>query len=205
MDSSKDIWHFARPVLAKQYLGEFDLGEFDLGLISARALFANRRMGKSTFLERDLIPAAKKAGYITPYLNLWTATRTPAQALVRVVSAAVAPKGWPRVLKRLKGVKSVKTSAAATWHMQARARPQLWRTPEAKSTNLAEFTTPRPRGFAADRTRHHGCLFGHDTRSAGQRHGRTGPEHRRRAEGPWPTDAQRDPGACGARRVPRSG
>jgi hypothetical protein len=68
MDSPKDIWHFARPLLAKQYLGEFDLG-----LISARALFAKRRMGKSTFLERDLIPAAKQAGYMTPYLNLWTA------------------------------------------------------------------------------------------------------------------------------------
>ncbi len=107
MDSPKDIWHFARPLLAKQYLGEFDLG-----LISARALFAKRRMGKSTFLERDLIPAAKHAGYITPYLNLWTATQTPAQALLRILSSAVAPKGWPKVLKRLKGMKSVKTSAA---------------------------------------------------------------------------------------------
>jgi len=103
MDSPKDIWHFARPLLAKQYLAEFDLG-----LISARALFAKRRMGKSTFLERDLIPAAKHAGYMTPYLNLWTATHTPAQALLRVVSAAVTPKGLPKVLKRLK---SVKTSA----------------------------------------------------------------------------------------------
>jgi len=45
-------------------------------------------MGKSTFLERDLIPAAKQAGYLTPYLNLWTATHTPSQALVRVVSWA---------------------------------------------------------------------------------------------------------------------
>jgi len=45
-------------------------------------------------------------------LNLWTATHTPVQALVRVVSAAVAPKGWPKILKRLKGVKSHKTSAA---------------------------------------------------------------------------------------------
>jgi hypothetical protein len=106
MHGPKDIWHFARPILAKQYLGEFDVG-----LISARALFAKRRMGKSTFLERDLIPAARQAGYLTPYLNLWTATQTPAQTLVRVVSAAMAPKGWPKVLKRLKGVKSVKTSA----------------------------------------------------------------------------------------------
>ncbi len=104
MAGPKDIWHFARPLLAKQYLGEFDLG-----LISARALFAKRRMGKSTFLERDLIPAAKQAGYLTPYLNLWNATNTPAQALVRVVSATLPPKGWLRILKRLK---SVKTSAA---------------------------------------------------------------------------------------------
>src|SRR5258707_11289901 len=87
MDSPKDIWHFARPLLAKRYLGEFDLG-----LITARALFAKRRMGKSTFLERDLIPAAKQAAYMPPYLNLWTATHPPAQALLRAVRAAVAPK-----------------------------------------------------------------------------------------------------------------
>jgi hypothetical protein len=77
--STKDIWHFARPLLAKQYLGEFDLG-----LISARALFAKRRMGKSTFLEQDLIRAAKQAGYMTPYLNLWTATtRRPRRSMCR--------------------------------------------------------------------------------------------------------------------------
>jgi hypothetical protein len=33
MDTPKDIWHFGRPLLAKQYLGEFDLG-----LISARSV-----------------------------------------------------------------------------------------------------------------------------------------------------------------------
>jgi hypothetical protein len=36
MDGPKDIWHFAR------------------------TLFAKQRMGKSTFLERDLIPAASR-------------------------------------------------------------------------------------------------------------------------------------------------
>lgn len=106
MEGPKDIWHFARPLLARQYLSELDLG-----LISARALFAKRRMGKSTFLERDLLPAATDAGFLTAYLNLWSATHTPAQALVRVVSTALAPKGWSKVLKRLKSVKSFKTSA----------------------------------------------------------------------------------------------
>jgi hypothetical protein len=32
MGTPKDIWHFARPLLAKQYLAEFDLG-----LISANS------------------------------------------------------------------------------------------------------------------------------------------------------------------------
>ena len=54
--SKPDPWHFARPKLAQQYLQTFRVG-----LISAQALFAPRRMGKSEFLEQDLIPAAQKS------------------------------------------------------------------------------------------------------------------------------------------------
>jgi hypothetical protein len=46
-----DPWHYPRPELASKYLQVFDVG-----LSSARALFAKRRMGKSEFLEQDLIP-----------------------------------------------------------------------------------------------------------------------------------------------------
>lgn len=55
-----DPWHYPRPELAAKYLQVFDVG-----LSSARALFAKRRMGKSEFLEQDLIPAARDAGYLT--------------------------------------------------------------------------------------------------------------------------------------------
>lgn len=134
----KDIWHFARPVLAKQYLGELDLG-----LISARALFAKRRMGKSTFLERDLIPAAKHAGYLTPYLNLSTATHTPAQALVRVLSATLAPKGLPKIHKRLK---SVETSAALKGIVEGKLEME-WRDSQHRSLrhSWVIFAMNRPR------------------------------------------------------------
>jgi len=57
-------------------------GLFDVGLTSARALFAKRRMGKSEFLEQDLIPAARDAGYLTVYLNLWDARSQPAPAFL---------------------------------------------------------------------------------------------------------------------------
>ena len=70
-----DPWHYPRPELAAKYLQVFDVG-----LSSARALFAKRRMGKSEFLEQDLIPAARDAGYLTVYLNLWDARSQPAPA-----------------------------------------------------------------------------------------------------------------------------
>jgi hypothetical protein len=71
-----DPWHYSRPELASNYLKIFELG-----LTSARALFAKRRMGKSEFLEQDLIPAARKQGYVTVYLNLWDARSEPTPAL----------------------------------------------------------------------------------------------------------------------------
>ena len=64
-----DPWHYPRPKLAAKYLQTFDLG-----LTSARALFAKRRMGKSEFLEQDLIPAARELGYMfndANFVQVW--------------------------------------------------------------------------------------------------------------------------------------
>ncbi len=83
-----DPWHYARPELAQAYLSGFDLG-----LTSARGLFARRRMGKSEFLKHDLLPAAKKAGYLGAYTNLWDDTDHPGQALAGAIASAVQPKG----------------------------------------------------------------------------------------------------------------
>jgi hypothetical protein len=66
-----DSWHFARPTLAGKYIATFEVG-----LISAQALFAPWRMGKSEFLEKDLIPAARSAEYLCAYLNLWDSRQT---------------------------------------------------------------------------------------------------------------------------------
>jgi hypothetical protein len=94
-------------VLARQYLAAFGVG-----LVSARALFAARRMGKSQFLEKDLIPAARIARYVTVYLNLWDARSRPGPALIEAFARALEPKGWSKVAKRLKRpLKSLKASA----------------------------------------------------------------------------------------------
>ena len=91
MSTPSDPWHFARPELAKRYLQAFELG-----LVSARGLFARRRMGKSEFLKHDLLPAAEGAGYSAAYTNLWDDTDHPGQAIAAAILAAVQPKGLGR-------------------------------------------------------------------------------------------------------------
>ena len=54
--TSGDSWHYPRPELAAKYLQTFDVG-----LTSSCALFAKRRMGKSEFLEQDLMRAVEVA------------------------------------------------------------------------------------------------------------------------------------------------
>lgn len=102
-----DPWHYPRPKLAAKYLHTFDVG-----LTSARALFAKRRMGKSEFLEQDLIPAAHERGYINVYLNLWDAKSQPAPALLSAFTRALEPTGLSKLAHSLKRpLKGLKASA----------------------------------------------------------------------------------------------
>jgi hypothetical protein len=100
-----DTWHFARPVLANSYLSMFDIG-----LTSARGLFARRRMGKTQFLNHDLLPAAKEKSYLTAYANLWSNKNEPGQALIAALHSSMVPHGIRkamqsinRPIKKLKG------------------------------------------------------------------------------------------------------
>src|ERR1700722_10587605 len=80
-------WHFARPELAEHHLQAFNLG-----LISATALHARRRMGKTEFLTKDLAPAAEKKGYTVGYCNLWQEDQDPASAIAEAITACSAPR-----------------------------------------------------------------------------------------------------------------
>src|SRR5260221_14529407 len=75
-------WHFARPELAQPHLQAFDLG-----LISATALHARRRMGKTEFLTQDLTPAAVERGLAVGYCNLWQEDEDPTEAIAEAVAA----------------------------------------------------------------------------------------------------------------------
>jgi hypothetical protein len=85
--STLTSWHFARPELAGHHLQAFDLG-----LVSATALHARRRMGKTEFLTKDLMPAAEKKGYAVGYCNLWQEDQHPADAIAEAITACSAPQ-----------------------------------------------------------------------------------------------------------------
>ncbi|SDV46997.1 ATP-binding protein [Chitinasiproducens palmae] len=105
--ASSDPWHFARPSLAAAYLDAFDLK-----LSSARGLFARRRMGKTEFLQQDLLPAATERGYLIAYTNLWESRAAPDSAVVSALSEALAPHGMQAVLSALgRPVRKVKAGA----------------------------------------------------------------------------------------------
>jgi len=105
--ADSDPWHFPRPDLAHSYLQAFDLK-----LSSARGLFARRRMGKTEFLRRDLLPAAVERGYLVAYTNLWDNRSSPDAALVAALAEALEPQGVKAIVARLaKPVRKVKVGA----------------------------------------------------------------------------------------------
>jgi hypothetical protein len=69
-------WYFPRPELAKTYLDEFSRR-------GARALtvFAERGLGKTAFLQRDLTPEAAARGRLPVYVDVWAVRTDPAAGI----------------------------------------------------------------------------------------------------------------------------
>ena len=107
---------FHRPVyadgMAKQLL---DPGPLDENLSSGVFFSGIRRIGKTTFVRRDLIPALLDRGALTLYVDLWTDRGRPPMALmqdaVREAVAELADAG-STLLKRLRRIKGANFGAA---------------------------------------------------------------------------------------------
>ena len=70
-------WHFPRAELAEKVMDRFKIGA-----TTALTLFAPRRMGKTEFVNKDLLPLAEEQGYITAYVNFWDRKHSPADSLI---------------------------------------------------------------------------------------------------------------------------
>jgi len=82
-----EIWHYHRPSLAKVYLDTLNAG-----LVTSTTIFAPRRAGKTSFLLKDLTPAAETIGYTVVYVDLWQTKISPGVSIVRALERALEPK-----------------------------------------------------------------------------------------------------------------
>jgi uncharacterized protein len=77
-------WHFARHALARRYLRQLIQGPGDpLVLVNVR------RIGKTTFLLKDLAPAALEAGMLPVYIDLWQNRADPLAAINYALQEAI--------------------------------------------------------------------------------------------------------------------
>jgi hypothetical protein len=102
------IWHHHRPALAEVYLQTLNAG-----IVVSTTIFAPRRTGKTSFLRKDLMPAAEAAGFCVVYADLWQTRQAPGVALARALEQALAPRSLPeKIAARLNApVKALKAGA----------------------------------------------------------------------------------------------
>lgn len=79
----QDPWYFARPELAKRQLDTFQITG-----AQAMALYAERRMGKTSFLRYDVMPEALKRNLLPIYIDLWETRGDSLAALVNALKRA---------------------------------------------------------------------------------------------------------------------
>ncbi len=112
-------WHYPRPELAQAHLAQL----FDQGL-SRLAFFGRRRIGKTEYLKRDLIPAAAEKGVInTFYCSFWENKDQPHLALIRALQDAL-PQQQARV-KAKAGLNFGVVDFSAEVERAERPRPAL--------------------------------------------------------------------------------
>lgn len=107
--------HFPRAELASQMARQLlHPGVFDETLRSGLFISGQRRTGKTTFLQCDLIPALEQAGALVIYVDLWTDTRVnPAQLVRGAISKALEELQTPgsAMLQRLARVSGADVGA----------------------------------------------------------------------------------------------
>jgi len=97
-------------------------------------------MGKSEFLEQDLIPAAQKSGLLTAYLNLWDAREHPRAALIGALARATSQRGFAALIKKLRGpLKKVKAVAKVSGIAEGSLEAELAGEPESVTLALSDL------------------------------------------------------------------
>jgi len=104
-----DIWHYARKKLAEQVLGMFENG-----LSSALVFFAPRRMGKTEFLRKDMMPLAASKDWNVFYFSFLDVGSDPAMEFAQALTDFIEQITHLSKTQRLLGPVSRSLRPAAT-------------------------------------------------------------------------------------------
>lgn len=97
-------------------------------------------MGKSEFLEQDLIPAARRCGLLTAYLNLWGARDHPRDAWIAALARAGSARGIAALFKTLKRpLKKVKASGKISGFAEGTLEAELADGPNTARLALSDL------------------------------------------------------------------
>lgn len=127
-------WHYPRKDLTERVMNAFEMGVSD-----TLTLFAPRRMGKTTFVRRDLIPEAAKRGYMPVYVSFWDNRDDPASAMLQAIKLALAERNWwTRATHRLSGAQ-VTVKGSPTGEVEASIGVTAEKPVAPDSATLAEL------------------------------------------------------------------
>lgn len=121
-------WHFARTSLARTYLDTLLVQG-----VRRLAFFGRRRIGKTEFLLRDLLPAATARGAVTLYASLWEFKDKPHLSITQALARATPGSGASSLKGRLQ--LSLPNIAEAEIEVERAAKPQA-----ASPEELAQLT-----------------------------------------------------------------
>ncbi len=115
----KDPWHFPRGELVDQVFRAYGTG-----LVRRLALFAPRRKGKTSFVLRDLAPAAVAKRYLPVYASLWANPNAPHTVILQALEEALAAVrrkrvAWQRYLEGVQDISLTMGLATARWRPAA--------------------------------------------------------------------------------------
>lgn len=87
-DLKKDLWHYPRKELANQIMAMFENG-----LSSSFIFFAQRRMGKTEFLRKDMLPVAESKGWNVLYFSFLDAADNPVEQFNKALEHYINNRG----------------------------------------------------------------------------------------------------------------
>jgi hypothetical protein len=157
--SDLELFKYPRPelasTLASEMLGQKAFGGFAPLPVSGTFLSAPRRVGKSTFLQKDLMPLLQAQGHLVVYVDLWSDKSIDPARILRLALYAALEQTAGRIAKASKALGLSKITALSVASFEFNAAKKLDDAPLVKLlTQLADKSKTKQVVLMVDEAQH---------------------------------------------------